>query len=144
MESTKRRDFVNSILERIGNAPMLQLNGVVPEGHARVLIKLESENPTGSMKDRMALAMIDAAERDGRLQPGGNVIEYTGGVEGANDNEVGLRGGEVGELFEGGGAAVVVNFDVFNEGGRGAAGADGAIFAVEELDGLFHFFFSVK
>jgi cysteine synthase A len=53
-----------------------------PDGGARILIKLESENPTGSMKDRMALAMIEGAERDGLLSPGDTVVEYTGGSTG--------------------------------------------------------------
>jgi cysteine synthase A len=57
---------------------------MVPETSARVLIKLEYENPTGSMKDRMALAMIEAAEADGRLRPGGSVVEYTGGSTGVS------------------------------------------------------------
>ena len=58
----------------MGNTTLLELRHVVPEGHARVLLKLEGENPTGSMKDRAALAMVDAAEADGRLQEGGNVV----------------------------------------------------------------------
>jgi cysteine synthase A len=57
---------------------------MVPEGSARVLLKLEYENPTGSMKDRMALAMVEAAEADGRLPPGGSVVEYTGGSTGVS------------------------------------------------------------
>jgi cysteine synthase A len=57
---------------------------MVPKDSARVLIKLECENPTGSMKDRMALAMVEAAEADGRLRPGGSVIEYTGGSTGVS------------------------------------------------------------
>jgi cysteine synthase A len=57
---------------------------MVPGNSARVLLKLESENPTGSMKDRMALAMIEAAERDGRLARGGSVVEYTGGSTGVS------------------------------------------------------------
>ena len=72
----------SSILDRIGNTPLVELKAVVPEGYARILIKVESENPTGSMKDRMALAMIEAAEKDGRLPKGGRVIEYTGGSTG--------------------------------------------------------------
>ena len=55
---------------------------VVPPGCARILVKLESENPTGSMKDRVALAMIERAEQDGRLKPGDTVVEYTGGSTG--------------------------------------------------------------
>lgn len=74
----------NSILGRIGNSPLVELKAMVPEGSARVLLKIESENPTGSMKDRMALAMIEAAERDGRLQPGAPVVEYTGGSTGVS------------------------------------------------------------
>ena len=73
-----------SILERIGNTPLVRLDAIVPEDCATILLKLESENPTGSMKDRMALAMIEAAERDGRLRPGGRVVEYTGGSTGVS------------------------------------------------------------
>ena len=70
----------SSVLEQIGNTSLLELQNIVPKDHARKLIKLESENPTGSMKDRMALAMIEAAEKDGRLKSGGRVVEYTGAV----------------------------------------------------------------
>jgi len=73
-----------SILELIGDTPMLALNRVVPPGCARILVKLESVNPTGSMKDRMALAMIEAGERSGRLRPGQRVVEYTGGSTGVS------------------------------------------------------------
>lgn len=73
-----------TILDHIGNTSMLALRCIVPENGARILLKLESENPTGSMKDRMALAMIEAAERDGRLEPGGAVVEYTGGSTGVS------------------------------------------------------------
>ena len=72
------------ILSRIGNTTLLPLRRVVPAGSARILLKLESENPTGSMKDRMALAMIAAAEADGRLKPGGGIVEYTGGSTGVS------------------------------------------------------------
>src|SRR5215475_2327398 len=72
------------ILARIGNTAMVALRHVAPPTGARVLLKLESENPTGSMKDRMALAMIAAAEADGRLPPGGAVVEYTGGSTGVS------------------------------------------------------------
>ena len=71
-----------TILDCIGNTTLMPLRKIVPKGSARVLLKLESENPTGSMKDRMALAMIEAAEADGRLQPGGTVVEYTTGNTG--------------------------------------------------------------
>lgn len=82
--NTNTSEFQSSILDRIGNTPLIQLDSIVPEGCARILIKVESENPTGSMKDRMALAMIEAAEADGRLQQGGHVIEYTGGSTGVS------------------------------------------------------------
>ncbi|MBV9203515.1 MAG: pyridoxal-phosphate dependent enzyme, partial [Alphaproteobacteria bacterium] len=72
------------ILHSIGNTSLLALRKVAPQSGARVLLKLESENPTGSMKDRMALAMIEAAEADGRLKPGGAVVEYTGGSTGVS------------------------------------------------------------
>src|SRR3954470_24888759 len=74
----------HNILDTIGNTSLLPLRHVVPENGARVLLKLESENPTGSMKDRMALAMIQAAETDGRLPAGGPVVEYTGGSTGVS------------------------------------------------------------
>lgn len=73
-----------SVLDAIGNTPIVELRHVVPAGHARVLVKLESRNPTGSMKDRMAFASISAAERDGRLPPSGTVVEYTGGSTGTS------------------------------------------------------------
>lgn len=73
-----------TILDTIGNTPLMPLRNVVPANGARILIKLESRNPTGSMKDRMALAMIEAPERDGRLTPGGAVVEYTGGSTGVS------------------------------------------------------------
>lgn len=74
----------SSILACIGDTPLVELRHVVPEGSGRVLVKLESHNPTGSMKDRMALAMIEAAEESGRLAPGGAVVEYTGGSTGVS------------------------------------------------------------
>jgi cysteine synthase A len=73
-----------SVLEAIGNTSMVRLRKVVPPGCAEVLVKLEWENPTGSLKDRMAVAVISRAEADGRLRPGGTVVEYTGGSTGAS------------------------------------------------------------
>jgi cysteine synthase A len=73
-----------SILDCIGNTSLLPLRQIVPNNGSRILLKIESENPTGSMKDRMALAMIDAAEADGRLKPGSSVVEYTGGSTGVS------------------------------------------------------------
>lgn len=72
------------ILRCIGGTSLLPLQKVVPKNGARILLKIESENPTGSMKDRMALVMIEAAEKDGRLPPGGPVVEYTGGSTGVS------------------------------------------------------------
>jgi cysteine synthase len=72
------------ILGAIGNTSMVRLRKVVPPRCADVLVKLEWENPTGSVKDRMAQAVIARAEEDGRLQPGDTVIEYTGGSTGAS------------------------------------------------------------
>jgi cysteine synthase A len=70
------------ILGAIGNTPLVELRHVVPPGSARVVAKLESANPTGSMKDRMARSMIESAAADGRLCPGGTVVEYTAGTTG--------------------------------------------------------------
>lgn len=72
------------ILHCIGNTSLLALRNVTPTNGARILLKLESENPTGSMKDRMALAMIEAPEADGRLKADGPVVEYTGGSTGVS------------------------------------------------------------
>jgi cysteine synthase len=71
-----------NILDAIGNTSILRLGKVVPPGCADILVKLEWENPTGSMKDRMARAVIARAEEDGRLRPGDTVVEYTGGSTG--------------------------------------------------------------
>jgi cysteine synthase len=72
------------MLGAIGSTPIVRLERLVEPGMAEVWVKLESGNPTGSYKDRMALAMIEGAERDGRLQPGQLVIEYTGGSTGSS------------------------------------------------------------
>jgi cysteine synthase len=72
------------VLEKIGHTPIVRLEQLVPSGAAEVWVKLESTNPTGSYKDRMALAMIEGAERDGRLRPGQTVVEYTGGSTGSS------------------------------------------------------------
>jgi cysteine synthase len=73
-----------NILQAIGNTSIVRLRKVVPAHCADILVKLEWENPTGSMKDRMAQAVISRAEQDGRLKPGGTVVEYTGGSTGAS------------------------------------------------------------
>jgi cysteine synthase A len=73
-----------SILHSIGNTSLVQLHHVLPPDCGKVFAKLEWQNPTGSMKDRMALSVISRAEEDGRLSPGGTVVEYTGGSTGAS------------------------------------------------------------
>jgi len=72
----------NSILETIGRTPLVRLNNIVDENSAQVYVKLESFNPMSSVKDRIALAMIDEAERSGKLKPGMCVIEPTSGNTG--------------------------------------------------------------
>jgi cysteine synthase A len=71
-------------LRVIGNTPVMRLTRVVEPGMSEVWVKLEASNPTGSYKDRMALAMIEGAERSGRLQPGQTIVEYTGGSTGSS------------------------------------------------------------
>ena len=73
-----------SVLQAIGNTPLVRLARVVPPGAAEVLVKLESINPTGSYKDRMALAMVEGAEARGTLRPGMRVVEFTGGSTGSS------------------------------------------------------------
>jgi cysteine synthase A len=72
------------ILTAVGGTPVVELQRIVPGGCARVLVKLESQNPTGSMKDRMALAVLSGAVASGKLGPGGSVVEYTGGSTGTS------------------------------------------------------------
>jgi cysteine synthase len=74
----------SSIIQSIGNTPIIQLHKIVPPQSADVLVKLEMFNPTGSYKDRMALAMIEEAEKRGDLRPGMTVVEYTGGSTGSS------------------------------------------------------------
>jgi cysteine synthase A len=68
----------------IGGTPLVELKWVVPPGSARVLVKVEGQNPTGSMKDRMALSVVERAAASGRLPPSGTVVEYTGGSTGTS------------------------------------------------------------
>lgn len=68
----------------IGNTPLVKLSHMVDSKSADVYVKFEGANPTGSMKDRMALSMINAAEKRGDLQPGGRIVEYTGGSTGSS------------------------------------------------------------
>lgn len=80
MKGATHRD----VLSCIGRTSLVALRHIVPENGARILLKLESENPTGSMKDRMALAIVEAAEADGRLAKDGRVVEYTAGSTGVS------------------------------------------------------------
>ncbi|HUC76194.1 MAG TPA: cysteine synthase family protein [Vicinamibacterales bacterium] len=75
---------VDSVLQSIGRTPVVRLRRVVPKGAADILVKLEFFNPTGSYKDRMALAMIEGAEARGALAPGMRVVEFTGGSTGSS------------------------------------------------------------
>ena len=70
-----------AVLSLIGNTPLVEITRL-DTGVCRLFVKLENQNPTGSIKDRVALAMIEAAERDGRLLPGGTVVEATAGNTG--------------------------------------------------------------
>lgn len=74
--------IVNSVVDLIGNTPIVKLNRIVPADSADVYVKLEFFNPGGSVKDRIALAMIEAAEEDGRLKPGDTIVEPTSGNTG--------------------------------------------------------------
>jgi cysteine synthase A len=76
--------LASSMADTIGGTPVVKLGPVVPQGAADVFVKLEWYNPTGSYKDRMALAMVEEAERRGELQPGMTVVEYTGGSTGSS------------------------------------------------------------
>lgn len=74
---------MKNILEIIGNTPIVKLQKIVPRGCGEIYLKLEAYNPTGSKKDRMALAMIEGAEKRGDLKKGMTVVEYSGGSTGA-------------------------------------------------------------
>ena len=79
---TKHKKYTSAV-DAIGNTPIVKLQNIVPANCANVYTKLESYNPTGSKKDRMALAMIEGAEKRGELHPGMTVVEYTGGSTGS-------------------------------------------------------------
>ena len=75
---------MNTLLDSVGNTALVELRRITPNNGARILVKMENQNPTGSMKDRMALGLIAHAEADGRIQHGTTVVEYTGGTTGAS------------------------------------------------------------
>jgi cysteine synthase A len=74
----------DSTLAGIGNTPLVRLSRIRPASSAQILVKIESSNPTGSYKDRMALAIIEEAEQRGELLPGQRIIEYSGGSTGSS------------------------------------------------------------
>ena len=77
-----RKLIADNVLDLIGNTPVVRLNRVVPRGSATVLAKMEEVNPAGSVKDRIALSMIEAAEAAGKLLPGDTIVESTSGNTG--------------------------------------------------------------
>jgi cysteine synthase A len=105
------------MLDAIGNTPLIELRRIRPTRGARVMVKLESANPTGSMKDRIALAMVSRAAADGRLTPGGRVVEYTGGSTGTSLAFVCAAGGY---------RCTLVTSDAFSEEKRMTMAALGA------------------
>ena len=81
-ERYRRPLVASSVLDLVGATPLVRLNRLVDDGGAEVLVKLESYNPAGSVKDRIALAMVEAAEREGTLKPGDTIVEPTSGNTG--------------------------------------------------------------
>lgn len=84
VQSSRRREILDSVLQAIGNTPAVRLTRLVEPGSAEIVVKLEFYSPTGSYKDRLARAVIEGAERRGELRPGMTVIEYTGGSTGSS------------------------------------------------------------
>src|SRR5215213_9916498 len=78
----RARGIAETVVDVVGDTPLVRLNRVVPAGGARVLAKMESLNPGGSVKDRIAVSMVEEAERDGRLMPGATIVEPTSGNTG--------------------------------------------------------------
>jgi len=76
------KKIADTVLDLVGGTPMVRLNRVVPAGSAQIVAKIESMNPAGSVKDRIALNMIETAEREGRLKPGDTIVEPTSGITG--------------------------------------------------------------
>lgn len=131
-------EITNSITSLIGNTPIVKLNRVVPDDAADVYVKLEFFNPAGSIKDRIALAMIEEAEKAGKLQAGGTIIEPTSGNTGVGLAMVAAAKGyhliitmpetmsvERRKLMQGYGAELILT--------PGADGMKGAIAKAEEL-----------
>lgn len=130
--------IVNSITDLIGNTPIVKLNRVVPEDAADIYVKLEFFNPAGSIKDRIALAMIERAEKEGKLTAGGTIVEPTSGNTGVGLAMVAAAKGyhlvitmpetmsvERRKLMQGYGAELILT--------PGADGMKGSIAKAEEL-----------
>src|SRR5678810_312075 len=81
LPAQKPIDHPPAVLSLIGDTPLVEVTRI-DTGPCHLFLKLENENPTGSIKDRIALSMIEAAERDGKLQPGGTIVEATAGNTG--------------------------------------------------------------
>jgi cysteine synthase A len=105
------------MLDAVGNTPIVELQRIRARSGARIMVKLESANPTGSMKDRIAVAMVSRAAADGRLAPGGRVVEYTGGSTGMALAFVCAAGGY---------RCTLVSSDAFSEEKRTGMAAFGA------------------
>ena len=86
-------DIKNNILEAIGNTPMVRINRLNPNPDVNIFAKIEGFNPTGSIKDRIAVKMISDAEKDGRLKPGQTIIEPTSGNTGIGLAVIGIAKG---------------------------------------------------
>ena len=112
--------------ESVGGTPLVQLNNVVPNGCGTVWLKMESVNPTGSYKDRMAVAVLGRAIQRGDVQPGDRVVEYTGGSTGTALAFVAAR---LGLRF------IAVSSDAFSEAKLSSMRAYGAEVIVEESEG---------
>ena len=118
-----------NITELIGQTPIVKLNNLVPEGAAEVYVKLEAFNPGSSVKDRIALSMIEAAERDGRIKPGDTIVEATSGKNGIGLSWVGAAKGykvvERRKIIQAYGAELVLT--------PGSEGMKGAIAKAQEI-----------
>ncbi len=136
--TTSQPAIIDSVLELIGSTPLVRLRRVVPEGAAEVLGKLEARNPGGSVKDRIAISMIDEAERAGLLQPGDTIVEPTSGNTGVGLAMVAaVRGYQIiltmpedmsverQRLFERFGAELILTPAI--------EGMSGAVYAAEEI-----------
>ena len=136
--ATTRSGIADSVLDLIGGTPLVRLQAVVPDGAAEVLAKVEARNPGGSVKDRIALSMVEAAERDGHIHPGDTLVEPTSGNTGIGLAVVAARKGyrlvltmpedmsiERRRLLERLGAEIVLTPAI--------EGMTGAVFAAEQL-----------